>query len=144
MDIFSPSVLTAISKLFATNPGVVVIPGGGGISMCSLAIPLLVPGQLVMISGQMHPTIGATTTNMSANISKSAGTATIDFQDQIRIASQSANVAAPLIVWHASLFNIGRVTVAGSYTFNLQGVSVGGDSTEVANVSELTATIFLR
>lgn len=95
-------------------------------------------GQLFLVTGYATMTKGGTPGLSRLDLSRPAGTATIDFTGQ--------GVAVPQIDFFAipagnslncQIVAIGRVTVAGTYTLRLNGTSLGSDSSVASGGASL-------
>lgn len=111
----------------ASNAGVVTVLSTTTtiVSLASLTVAI---GDLVLIEAQSTLNKGATTGIDSVGVGKTAGTATIAWENNQTSIFDTINIGASQ-PYEAHLSGIARVTGAGTVTFSLQATSQGSNST---------------
>lgn len=131
MDIFSPSVLSAISRFSGFN-GAPVVVGVGATSILSVSLGLVTRGQILWVVTECNMPKGITAGESQIVVQNSGG-AILDWG----VASISVNWNNPSVpastFWRDVRTLMARVTFAGNCNIDMFGLSAGSDSTVPIN-----------
>jgi hypothetical protein len=143
MDVFSPSVLTAISRVAQVNGGILTLPVGGQLLM-SHDLGLCQTGQIILLSMSYSAVKGGTPGRIALQGLKESGTGTIAWPDTALVGTTEIPGVPAGQGLSDGLTAFGVVTAPGTYVLRFEGFSSGSDSTIGVGLMRLCTLKFNR
>lgn len=143
MNIFSPSVLTAISRFAGSNGSPITVPLALT-TLFTLDLGQCVAGQIIIATAQIYMTKGATLGDTDLFIRKTSGTGTLLFNNNNPFTQERINNQAAGSQCGMTLTSFGIVTASGTILLSVSGDSTGSDGSIAAGGIAMSAIRFNR